>query len=394
MGEKISDRLWKKAGLMRIPLTGAFELLPICNLQCKMCYVRKSREEVDAMGGLLSAEQWLSYAEQARDGGMLFPLLTGGEPFLRKDFCEIFSGMREMGLQISINSNGTLIDKEMAEWLGYHKPTRINITLYGASEESYQNLCGDGSAYSRVHEAVKWLKEYDVPVKFNTSITSENIGDLEQMIEYAKSVGSPLQAATYMFPPVRRDASMIGKNHRLSPEEAAYARVRADWLQNEPEWFLGQAARYRRFVPLTEELLKELEEKKQPIEMHCRAGRCSFWLDWQGYLSSCGMYSHSRVALENKSFEEAWKEVVSETEEVRYSPACTVCPNRALCHSCIAMVYNECGTVDGRPEYLCRMNAKAAELYNEYAAKLPDASSQEVDASLDEGSDTCLIDEL
>ena len=182
MGEKISDRLWKKAGLMRIPLTGAFELLPMCNLQCKMCYVRKSREEVEKMGGLLSADQWLSFAEQARDGGMLFPLITGGEPFLRKDFCQIFEGMRAMGLQISINSNGTLINREMAEWLGYHKPTRINITLYGASEESYQNLCGDGSAYTRVLEAVKWLKEYNVPVKFNTSITSENIGDLEQLI--------------------------------------------------------------------------------------------------------------------------------------------------------------------------------------------------------------------
>ena len=39
----ISRRLWAKAGAERIPLTGAFELLPICNFACKMCYVRKSR---------------------------------------------------------------------------------------------------------------------------------------------------------------------------------------------------------------------------------------------------------------------------------------------------------------------------------------------------------------
>lgn len=46
MGE-ITDRLWNKAGMMRLPLTGAFELSPVCNLHCKMCYVRKSTSEVE-----------------------------------------------------------------------------------------------------------------------------------------------------------------------------------------------------------------------------------------------------------------------------------------------------------------------------------------------------------
>ena len=49
----ISRRLWAKAGAERIPLTGAFELLPICNFACKMCYVRKSRAEVEKAGGLM-----------------------------------------------------------------------------------------------------------------------------------------------------------------------------------------------------------------------------------------------------------------------------------------------------------------------------------------------------
>lgn len=47
----ISRRLWAKAGAERIPLTGAFELLPICNFACKMCYVRKSRAEVRRTDG-------------------------------------------------------------------------------------------------------------------------------------------------------------------------------------------------------------------------------------------------------------------------------------------------------------------------------------------------------
>ena len=122
---KISDKLWNRAGTMRVPLTGAFELLPICNLNCKMCYVRKSPAEVEQLGGLIPAEQWLDWARQARDAGMLYPLLTGGEPFVRQDFFEIYAGMQKMGLQISINSNGTLITQDIAKWLGKHRPVRI-----------------------------------------------------------------------------------------------------------------------------------------------------------------------------------------------------------------------------------------------------------------------------
>ena len=365
---KISDRLWNKAGVMRIPLTGAFELLPVCNLHCKMCYVRKSREEVEKQGGLLPTEQWLDFARQARDEGLLSPLLTGGEPFLHRDFPEILAKMQEMGLQVSVNSNGTLIDEPMAQWLGRHRPTRINITLYGASAESYEKLCGDGGAYDRVRRAVEWLKQYGVPVKFNASVTPENVNDLEGIIAYAKSVGSPVQVATYMFPPVRRDPGMVGQNHRLFPEEAALARVKADWLQNEPTWFLGQAQRFSRFVPLTADML-EKQSAGEPREMHCRAGRCSFWIDWQGNIGNCGMYSSVKFPLKGRSFAEAWKQVAEETDRVRYSPVCTNCPNFKLCHPCIAMVYNECGDRSGRPEYLCRMNAASAKYYQVYAAK-------------------------
>lgn len=377
---------------MRIPLTGAFELLPVCNLRCRMCYVRKSMAEVNALGGLLPAEQWLDWARQARDGGMLYPLLTGGEPFVRRDFQEIMGKMLELGLQVSINSNGTLIDESMARWLGRHCPVRINITLYGASEGSYQNLCGDGDAYNRVRRAVEWLKRYGVPVKFNTSITPENVDDLEGIIAYAKSVDSPIQVATYMFPPVRRDAGMVGRNDRLSPEEAALARVKADWLQNEPGWFLGQAARYRRFVPLTDDMLEKLAAGKSR-EMSCRAGRCSFWIDWQGNIANCGMYSSVKHSLLGRDFGEAWRQVVEETGRVRYSPVCTNCPNYHLCHACIAMVYNECGDSNGRPEYLCRMHAAAARYYQIYAERYAGAQT-ELSSPMAEESSGCGLDEI
>ena len=365
----ITDKLWQKAANNKIPLIGAFELLPMCNLKCKMCYVRKTKAEVDAMGGLMPKEFWLEYARQARDAGLLFPMLTGGEPFLHKDFQEIYAKMSEMGLQISMNSNGTLINEEMAKWLSKRPPVRINITLYGGSADSYERLCGDGAAYDKLRTAVDWLKKYGVRVKFNTSITPENVNDLDDMMNYAKSVGSPIQVATYMFPPIRRDENSFGQNHRLSPEEAGRARAYADWLQNEPAWFIGQAKNFSHFVPVTDEMFAE-QSAKEPQRMNCRAGLCSFWLDWQGNLGNCGMYTSVKLPLSGRSFTDAWQEVVEKTAAIRYSPVCTNCPNYHLCHSCIAMVNNESGSHNGRPDYLCKMNEAAAVHYQELLARM------------------------
>lgn len=363
------DRLYEKAAYQRIPIMGAFELLPACNLACKMCYVRKSMDYVNAHGGLLPTDRWLDLARQCRDLGAFTVLLTGGEPFLHPNLREIMAGIQDLGLEVSINSNATLIDRDTAQWLTHHPPVRINITLYGASDESYRRLCGR-PAFSQVCQAVEALKDNGIRVKFNASITPDNVGDLGQMIRYAKSVGSPIQIATYMFPPVRRDAAMVGKNFRLTPEEAGKARVLADFYQNEPDWFRGQARRFATFVPL--DRLPPAPAEPAEMGMRCRAGLCSFWVDWQGNLMNCGMYASAKLPLGDTTMAEAWPRLVEDTAQVRYAPYCAVCPNQHLCHACIAMVANECGQLTGRPEYLCQMNQAAAGYYQEYLHRLPE----------------------
>ena len=345
----------------------SFELLPVCNLNCKMCYVRKNMADVRREGGLKDGKWWLKLARDAAECGLLYPLLTGGEPLLHPDFREIYTGMLDMGLQVTINSNGTLIDRDWAAFFGKHRPTRINITLYGASEEAYQNLCGNGEAFRAVRRAVELLKEYDVPVKFNASITPENVHELEALVDYAREQQCPIQIATYMFPPVRRDSTMVGQNNRLSPEEAAHAKVTADFLQSDPEWFVAQAARYQAFTPLEQKPWEMGAAAERG--MRCRAGLCSLWVDWQGNFMNCGMYGSVKTSLEGKSFRQTWKEIVEGTANVRYSPVCLSCPNEPLCHPCIAMIANECGAHTGRPEYMCRMHQAIADCYAQFVAE-------------------------
>ncbi|MCD7818155.1 MAG: radical SAM protein, partial [Lachnospiraceae bacterium] len=138
MVPKVVNYLHWKAEQSKVPLSGTFELSPVCNMNCRMCYVRMTQKEMDATGGRLrSIEEWLTLAKEAQKRGMLLLLLTGGEPFLWPDFQELYTELKKLGLVISINSNGTMIDEKVMTWLSEDPPSRMNITLYGASDETY-----------------------------------------------------------------------------------------------------------------------------------------------------------------------------------------------------------------------------------------------------------------
>ena len=138
---RLSSYLHAKACRAGTPLAGNFELTPRCNFNCKMCYVHLSEAEQKRRGAELSADEWLSIAETARSQGMLFLLLTGGEPLIRPDFRYILSELKKMGLMVSINSNASLIDKDMLDFFRHEPPFRFNITLYGSLRAALRQQC-------------------------------------------------------------------------------------------------------------------------------------------------------------------------------------------------------------------------------------------------------------
>lgn len=349
----ITKYLMAKAVRQKIPLSGIFELTPLCNMNCRMCYVRMNREEQEKIAPLGTVEQWLEVGKEARDSGMLYLLLTGGEPFLRKDFREIYQGLYDLGIIIEINSNGTLIDEQTVAWLREVPPQRINITLYGASDVTYGRLCRNPKGFTQVSRAIRLLKEARINVRLNCSVTPYNADDLEDIFAFGRREYIPVRAASYMYPPVRRDASSVGVNDRFSPEEAAYydARIKAYSLGDEK--FLEWADRNENILPeLNDDICGEMKAEG----IRCHAGRSSFWITWNGCMVPCGMF---RGEEEHNVFQEGftknWKRVLEETARIRLAPECGACAKRDICKSCAAMEITENGKFGNIPEYRCQM---------------------------------------
>ena len=358
VGMRLSDYLASKAIRMSVPLSGTFELSPVCNFACKMCYVRKTRKEVQSHPrGVLTLEAWRRIAKEARDAGMLYLLLTGGEPLLWPDFWTLYEELVDMGFLVSINTNGSLIDEEAIARFRKKPPQKINITLYGAKDETYRRLCGAAGVFSRVDRAIRGLLDNQIMVKINCSLTPENADDLDWIVDYAKERGAQLQVATYMFPPVRRDPTRIGENERFTPEECARYLLRYLERNRGPEAYrkyLGNIVDGCVEPPgLDEGCIDPLDGK-----IRCRAGRSSFWITWDGWLTPCGMMPEPKADLKQLSFGEAWKQIAGQSADMRLSGVCGNCPNQDVCHPCAAISYAETGSVSGIPVYMCRASGE------------------------------------
>ena len=169
--------LLQKARQKHIPVTGALELLPLCNMNCDMCYVRLSRSEMERQGRLRTVEEWVRLAEQMQKAGTVFLLLTGGEPLLFPDFKTLYRRLRNLGMILTINTNGTLLDEAWADFFATYPPRRINITLYGADAASYDRLCHFPQGFDQTLRAVRLLRARNVDVKISCSVTKKNPQD-------------------------------------------------------------------------------------------------------------------------------------------------------------------------------------------------------------------------
>lgn len=350
-----STYIHAKGAKLGLPISGTFELTSRCNFRCRMCYVH------DQQNSDMSAAEWIAIGQEAVKKGMVFLLLTGGEPFLRPDFPEIYESLYRSGLMISINTNASLIDDEMYNFLLRHPPSRLNITLYGCSDETYCRLCGV-PAYEQVKHNILRLKHAGFNVKLNASITPYNAEDIEKIYAFGEEHQMPVQATTYMYPPVRTNDGCYGcAPARFTAEDAAAYMLKCREQYMTPEQLRNSSA-----ASASEDTDCAAEEGEH---MRCRAGRTAFWVTWDGRMLPCGMFPCDGYRISDLGFDGAWEAVRAYTNTIRMPRECVGCPSRKQCSVCAASVIAETGDASVRPDYICRMTETLRRLTTEKYGK-------------------------
>lgn len=336
-----------KARQNKIPLNGSIELLPLCNMNCDMCYVRMDREEVEKQGGLRSAKEWLEIGRQMRDAGVLYLMLTGGEPLIYPEFREVYLGLSKMGMIITLNTNGTLLDEDWAEFFANHRPRRINITLYGSNADLYEELCHYRAGFQKTLNAISLLKEKNIDIKLNISVAKYNCNDFDHLIDFAKKYDLAMSVDTYMVPTMRERTKSYNEQARLEPETAGKLHIKAiRRILGEEEYLLYKKDMLNR--------ISHSENQDYEDGMTCYAGHCSFTINWQGKMRPCVVSSRPEVDVFQKGVERAWNEIVYDCACIHLNKKCKNCAYRPICRTCPAAAMAETGAFDGVSDYICR----------------------------------------
>lgn len=337
------------------PINGSLELLPLCNMNCDMCYIRLNQDEMLSQGKLRPVEEWLNIARQMKDNGVLFLLLTGGEPLIYPNFKQLYVELNRMGIVLTLNTNGTLIDEEWAAFFGKYKPRRINITLYGATDETYQNLCHFKQGFKKTLRGIHLLRQYGVDVKLSGTMTKSNSKDLAEIYRISNELHIPVNIDTYLIPNTRERKKNFNHQIRLSPKEAAELTIQSAKLQWTSEQF-GQYVKRK---------LHEIESPTFPevySGLSCLAGNCSFAINWQGKMRPCVMLPKPEADVFKMGFQSSWEYISKESKKIVTSPKCCACNKRTICRTCAAAEIFEKGQHGIAPEYLCEYSDELLKL--------------------------------
>ena len=331
------EALQQWAKLNKVPLNATFELTPLCNFSCVMCYVHLTREQMESQGKMLSGKQWLEIAKQAKELGTLNVCITGGEPFVHPDFWEIYSELNKMGFLISIMSNGALIDEGVIEkFTRYGMPYSIKLTVYGASDETYMRVCKSPDGFTRVSKAIDLIKQAGVPCKLTSTIVRENADDLQNIYNFARKKGLPLIHTISIV--------KSSRGAETTPAKSRFA-----------------------FSDFQEELsLADLEKSKFP-PLKSPFARCasygnSFWMAWDGKMQACA-FMNTPCADFTGSLKASWNELQEKISRIKNPAECEACEWQSFCQRCPGILCAESGSPEKVSNDLCLAAKRLYEIY-------------------------------
>lgn len=143
-----------------------------CNLFCKCCYARANKlcgEGLDK--NQLPTERWGTLFKEAKELGISFILLAGGEPLMRKEVIEKDAEIKE--IIFPIFTNGTLIGNSYIKLFDKNR-NLIPILSIEGNEQQTDSRRGKGT-YKALMDSMGVLKEKQILFGTSVTVTTENI---------------------------------------------------------------------------------------------------------------------------------------------------------------------------------------------------------------------------
>lgn len=341
----------ESANPLRVPVNVTIEVTHRCPLTCSHCYNNLPMADENARRGEMTLDEHRRVVDELAELGCLWLLYTGGEIFARSDFLDIYRHARRAGLLLTLFTNATLVTDRVADALAEEPPFDMEVTLYGATRQTYEALTGIPGSYDRCMKGIERILERRLPLKLKTVAVGVNRHELRAMREIAEGLGVDFKFDPMITP--RIDCSSSPLAVRMSPADIVALDL------DDPV----RIAEWRRLAISLES--PQLLEGETPQVYDCGGGVNSFAIDPEGDMTICVLSHFDKYNIRRGSVREGWEHFL---RGVRTRPAtrvtkCTQCALKSLCGSCAANAELENGDPEAPVDFLCRTAHLRAEVF-------------------------------
>ncbi len=336
LGSEVSRELFESSRRTGKPCAGSIELTAECNLRCIHCYnlpVSRSRN--------LPAGKIAGIIDELVEAEVLCLLLTGGDPLTRPDFADIYKYVRQKGIMVTVFTNGTLVTQKIASVFRDHLPLDVEVSVYGATEATYEKFTGVKGSFHKCIEGIQKLLQHEIPVTIKAVLTKANHHEFASLERMAHQLGTKFRYSTMIFP--RLDGNRDVLDLRLSCREIL-------------EYDFGDPLRHEALSDLINETGLPSNEEREFLYL-CGAALTTFHIDCTGSLCACVRERRHAVSLLDMPFAEAFgrlsKAIREETVGKNYK--CRYCNFIIVCDQCPAAALLETGTPEGISPYTCEL---------------------------------------
>ena len=131
----------------------------------------------------MNTEECKEVLRQAKENSCVRVILCGKEPLLRKDIFEILHYIKELGMDVELMTNGTLVTQQVLDKLKEAGVLRVQISLDGFSD-THDELRGMNGCYDLEIKSLDLLFENGFKTSVNTVVLEDNKREIPDLLAF------------------------------------------------------------------------------------------------------------------------------------------------------------------------------------------------------------------
>jgi MoaA/NifB/PqqE/SkfB family radical SAM enzyme len=259
------------------PIYVHFGITHHCNLSCRMCMVRDNTSNSRELSTTDIKNIFLYLKKQ----GIIYVSISGGEPFLREDLCQVIGFLRKQGFMVRLLTNGTLCTRQNIRELAAVGLREVSVSLDTMHPGLQDRICNKPGTHEKIISSLELFSEI-IPrsnrlLMVNTVVSPLNISELPALSRAVKGLGYCIS-----FIPLEENGD---NEFRFSPDDYSSIDAIYNELINMKRKFGTNIFNTSYFLEMSRRFLK-----RTLVSWGCDAGRQFFSLSPEGGLCACHKY--------------------------------------------------------------------------------------------------------